>query len=366
MLHKILDKAEKTGELSLDEIEFLLALKDKQDIQKLFAAAYRVKAEQAGKKVWFRGIVEFSNICTKDCYYCGIRKSNTNTKRFTIPGDEIIDSAVWCWEAQYGSAVLQSGERSDPEFVDMVEQVIKEIKRRTNGELGLTLSLGEQSAETYKRWFTAGAHRYLLRIETSNPDLYKKLHPADHSFTDRVACLKSLQSIGYQTGTGVMIGLPFQNLNHLANDVKFFKDIDIDMIGMGPFIFHKETPLHKHAQDWHKSDEDLLNLGLKMIAVTRLVLRDVNIAATTALQALTHNGRELGLQAGANVIMPNATDTKYREGYKLYENKPCTDENASMCRGCLSRRITGIGETVGFGEWGDPIHFKARIRDKNN
>jgi biotin synthase len=362
MLQQLLNKAEKSGELSIEEIEFLLGLSKPEEVQQLFSAAYRVKTANVGKVAYFRGIVEFSNICTKDCYYCGIRKSNLETQRFTIPEQEIIDSAVWSWEAQYGSAVLQSGERSDPEFVDMVERIIKEIKKRTNGELGLTLSLGEQTLETYKRWFNAGAHRYLLRIETSNPELYKKLHPADHNFEARVECLNMLREVGFQVGTGVMIGLPFQTLRHLAEDVMFFKNLDVDMIGMGPYLFHSATPLEQYRSEWQKNDEELLQLGLKMIAVTRLVLRDVNIAATTALQALKHEGRELGLQAGANVIMPNATDTKYREGYKLYENKPCTDENASMCRGCLTRRIQGIGETVGFSAWGDSPHFKARTQ----
>lgn len=357
---ELLVKAEADGNLTHNEIEFLLGIKNPDEIKQLFEAAYRVKAANVGRKAWFRGIVEFSNICSKDCYYCGIRKSNKMAERFQIPEQEIIDSAVWCWEAQYGSAVLQSGERSDSEFIDMIERIVKEIKRRTNGELGLTLCLGEQSEETYRRWFEAGAHRYLLRIESSNPELYAKLHPADHIFQHRVECLKRLQRVGYQVGTGVMIGLPMQTLSNLADDVLFFKKMDIDMIGMGPFLFHSQTPMEKLRQEWQRSEEELLELGLKMIAITRLVLRDVNIAATTALQALKHNGRELGLQAGANVIMPNATDTKYREGYKLYENKPCTDENASMCRNCLSRRIEGIGETVGFGGWGDSPHFKAR------
>ncbi|MEW6712286.1 MAG: [FeFe] hydrogenase H-cluster radical SAM maturase HydE [Candidatus Riflebacteria bacterium] len=359
-IENLLRKAEEHGDLSHDEIQSLLSLSNPEDVKHLFEAAYRVKAANVGKKVWFRGIVEFSNICTKDCYYCGIRKSNNEAERFQIPEQEIIDSAVWCWEAKYGSAVLQSGERSDPAFIDMIERVIKEIKRRTNGELGLTLCLGEQTEETYQRWFDAGGHRYLLRIESSNPELYSSLHPSDHSHAERVECLHRLRRVGYQVGTGVMIGLPMQTLSHLADDVLFFKKIDVDMIGMGPFLYHSQTPLAKLRDQWQRPEEELLELGLKMIAVTRLVLRDVNIAATTALQALKHNGRELGLQAGANVIMPNATDTKYREGYKLYENKPCTDENASMCRGCLTRRIESIGETVGFGDWGDSPHFKNR------
>lgn len=360
MLDQILAKCSQTGDLSQTEIEFLLNLKEPEDMQRLFTTAYAVKAEKIGKTAWFRGIVEFSNICSKDCFYCGIRRSNSNIQRFAIPEEDIVKSAVWAWQQNYGSAVLQSGERYDAEFVDMVERILLAIKQQTNGELGITLSLGEQSEETYRRWFAAGAHRYLLRIETSNAELYSKLHPADHDFKKRLECLNRLRRCGYQVGTGVMIGLPFQTIAHLAEDILFFKKIDIDMIGMGPFIYHKDTPLAQYQKEFGLPDDQLLNLGLRMIAVTRLVLRDVNIAATTALQALKENGRELGLLAGANVIMPNTTDTQYRESYKLYENKPCTDENASMCRGCLQKRIEGIGETIGFGKWGDSPHFAAR------
>ncbi len=364
MLDDLLVKAEQSGILNVEEIEYLLGLEQPAELEKLFAAAYAVKARLVGKIAWFRGIVEFSNICSKDCYYCGIRKSNSKPHRFVIPEEDIIKSAVWSWKAEYGSAVLQSGERSDPKYVDMVERVIREIKKQTNGELGLTLSLGEQSEETYQRWFEAGAHRYLLRIETSNPDLYKKMHPQDHHFEVRLDCLNRLRRAGFQVGTGVMIGLPFQNLRHLAEDVLFFKKQDVDMIGMGPYIFHNDTPLAQYRSEWELPADRLLNLGLKMIAVTRLVLRDVNIASTTALQALQDDGRELGLKAGANVIMPNATDTQYRESYQLYENKPCLDENASMCRGCLQRRIEAIGETIGFGGWGDSPHFSSRTARK--
>lgn len=362
MLDQILKKADRDGNLTLDEIEFLLNLENSKDLEKLFATAYAVKARYVGKIAWFRGIVEFSNICSKDCYYCGIRRSNSKNKRFTIPEEDIIESAVWAWKAEYGSAVLQSGERSDPEYITMVERILREIKHRTNGELGVTLSLGEQSEDTYRRWFAAGAHRYLLRIETSNAELYQKLHPADHIFSERVECLDRLRRAGFQVGTGVMIGLPMQTRRHLAEDIMFFKNQDVDMIGMGPYIYHQDTPLVQYRQEWEIPTEKLLNLGLKMIAVTRLVLRDVNIASTTALQALQDDGRELGLKAGANVIMPNATDTQYRDSYKLYENKPCTDENATMCRGCLQRRIEAIGETIGFNQWGDSPHFARKNR----
>ncbi len=365
-MQKVFEKIDNGIDLNKQDLVTLLSVEGEENLQKLFDKAYQIKKRFIGTKAYFRGIVEFSNYCTKDCYYCGIRKSNEEAERFIIPEEEIIKSAVWAYESDYGSAVLQSGERSDDDFIDMVERILKEIKSRTNGKLGITLSLGEQSEQTYKRWFNAGAHRYLLRIETSNEELYKKLHPEDHIFSKRVECLSRLRRAGFQVGTGVMMGLPFQTIENLADDIMFFKKMDVDMIGMGPYIFHKKTPLEQYRKDWEKSPEELLNLGLKMIAVTRIFLKDVNIAATTALQALKFNGRELGLKAGANVIMPNTTDTKYRESYKLYENKPCTDENASQCRGCLQNRIEGIGETIGFGEWGDSPHFFSRNEKAKN
>ena len=360
MLDQILKKAEISGELTTEEIITLLELEKPEDLKRLYECAYQVKTQHVGRTAWFRGLVEFSNICSKDCYYCGIRRSNKEVQRFTLPEQNIIDSAVWSWNAGYGSAVLQSGERSDPEFVEMIERVLIQIKKQTNNELGITLCLGEQNEETYRRWFNAGAHRYLLRIETSNPELYKKLHPDDHSYSRRIECLDLLRKTGYQVGTGVMIGLPMQTTADLAADLMFFKRQDIDMIGMGPYIFHSSTPLVQYRKEWEIPRERLLNLGLKMIALARILMRDINIAATTALQALADDGREQGLLAGANVIMPNTTDTEYRASYQLYENKPCIDENASMCRNCLSRRIESIGETPGFKAWGDSPHFAAR------
>jgi biotin synthase len=275
--------------------------------------------------------------------------------------NEIVNSAKWAYDSDYGSIVLQSGERSDKNFVDFVEKLLYKIKEVTNNKLGITISLGEQSKETYKRWFNAGAHRYLLRIETSNKDLYSKLHPKNHNFDKRIHCLKTMKEIGYQVGTGVMSGLPFQTIEDLANDILFFKDFDIDMIGMGPFIPHKNTPFAYLLKDFESRKKQSLELGLKMIAVTRILLKDINIASTTALQALNDIGRELGLMAGANIIMPNITDTKYRGNYQLYENKPCLDENSTMCKDCLGERILKIGEEIGYKEWGDSPHFKKRI-----
>lgn len=337
------------------EILRLLALTDKQEIQDLFQQAYAVKKQYVGTKVYFRGIIELSNYCVKNCYYCGIRKDNPHVQRFTLCKDEVVESALWAFKQDYGSVVIQSGERSDEAFTEFIEDILYTLKEKTGGKLGITLSLGEQSRETYQRWYSAGAHRYLLRIETSNPELYKKLHPADHDWQQRLNCLRTMKDIGYQAGTGVMIGLPFQSLEHLADDVLFFYDEDIDMIGMGPYIPHEETPLYQYAADY--KEEEHLELALKMIAICRLLLKDVNIASTTALQALKDDGRELGLLAGANIIMPNITDTKYRANYQLYQGKPCLDENASLCRGCLERRISAIGEQIGYSEWGDSPHF---------
>ena len=362
MMSQILDRAKAGEELSKVELVALLSISDKGELQALFDCAYFFKEQYVGKIAYFRGIIECSNLCMKDCYYCGIRKSNANVERFLMDEDEIFKEAVWAYEAEYGSCVIQSGERRDEEYVSMIERVVRRIKKATGGKLGITLSLGEQSEETYKRWKDAGAHRYLLRIETTNPELYAKIHPADHLLDERKECLAALRRTGYQVGTGVMMGLPGQTMDDLANDILFLKKIDIDMVGMGPYIPHSDTPMGKKIPPYTDAQKkDALTLGLKMIAVTRIVLKDINIAAATALQALEYTGREQGLRCGANVIMPNVTETDYRPKYQLYDNKPCIDENSSLCRGCLSGRIQGIGETVGFGEWGDSPHFRKRV-----
>ncbi len=351
--------AAQDGTATREQLAELLSLTDPADVAELYAAAYATKKETVGTVVHFRGIVEFSNVCVKDCLYCGIRKSNTAVERFTMTEDEIVEAALWAFESEYGSIVIQGGERQDPAFVEFIERALLRIKKESGGKLGVTLSLGEQSLDTFRRWFIAGAHRYLLRIESSNRELYNTLHPETHTYDARIQALADLRTAGYQVGTGVMIGFPGQTALNLADDVLFFRDKDIDMIGMGPYIVHEDTPMAKTATEGFDGDANL-ELGLKMIAVTRLFLRDVNIAAATALQALNPTGRELGLQAGANIIMPNITETKYRSAYQLYNGKPCLDENSTMCRGCLQRRIDSIGETIGFNNWGDSPHFAKR------
>lgn len=338
----------------------LLELEDPAQLKRLFAVAYAIKTRHVRRVVYFRGLIELSNICGKDCLYCGIRKSNHKVKRFILEKQEIIEEALWALESRYGSVVLQSGERSDPEFIDFIEDALREINRRADGKLGITLSLGEQTLETYQRWFAAGAQRYLLRIEASDPELYHKLHPAGHSYEQRVECLTRLQQAGFQTGTGVMIGLPYQTSENLIHDLRFFQKIDIDMIGMGPYIVHPDTPLASAMPEFEQLRERQLLLGLKMIACARILLKDINIASTTALQALDVSGRQQGILAGANVMMPNITDTRYRSGYQLYVDKPGLNENSEESKIALEKSIYAIGETIGYDQWGNSKHFYRR------
>ena len=341
--------------LSPSELAGLLAIEDDDGMRRLFAAAHDVKVKCCGKGVAARGLVEAGNVCAKDCLYCGIRKSNAAVRRYALSADEILSAAEEAKSLGYASLVIQSGEIEGAAHARFIEDVLLRIAPLG---LGVTLSLGEQTEETYARWRAAGAERYLLRIETSNPALYARLHPAECSWERRVECLRALRRTGYQVGTGVMCALPGQMLADLASDILFYADLDVDMIGMGPYIPHPDTPLAAEAAEWNASAA--LNLGLKMIAVTRLFLHDVNIAAATALQALADDGRERGVMAGANVVMPNVTSVDHRRDYRLYANKPCLDEGADLCRACLDRRLASIGEHLLYGQLGDSRHFAAR------
>lgn len=346
---------------SREEIIYLLSLSSKEDKEKLANKAIAVKREFLGNVVYFRGLIEFSNICDKDCLYCGIRSENNDLQRYMVSDEEVLEAAKFAYDNKYGSIVLQSGELETDNFVNKIDYLIKEIKKLSNGELGITLSCGEQTEAVYQRWFESGAHRYLLRIETSNKELYNIIHPIDpkHDYDRRVACLKTLRKVGYQVGTGVMIGLPFQSVGDLADDLLFMKELDVDMVGMGPYIEHENTPLYQF-RDKLMPREERLNLALRMIAVLRIMMKDINIAAATALQAIDKIGREKGIKVGANIIMPNLTPTKYREDYLLYEDKPCLDEDAAECRNCLEARIHMAGDVIGYGKWGDSKHFEKR------
>lgn len=351
---------------SKDDLLALMKIDNKEDLELLFKKAYEVKSEYVGRKVYYRGLIEISNNCIKNCKYCGIRRDNKKVERFNMNKEEILDAVRWIYENNYASIALQAGERQDEEFIAFVEDLVKEIKKLSQGKIGITLSLGEQTKETYKRWFDAGAHRYLLRIESTNLDIFNKIHPNDgkHTFEVRKRCLEYLRDVGYQVGTGVMIGMPGQTEEDLVNDILFYKEMNIDMIGMGPYILHHDTPLGIEWEDKVISKEKRVELGLKMIAITRIYLKDVNIAATTALQGLDSNGREKGLLAGANILMPTATIQKYKDKYLLYDNKPGIKDSTEKCKEEMDKKVLSIGDEIVYGSWGDSLHFK-RKKQKN-
>ena len=331
------------------------------DIQLIYAKAAEVKAKYIGNKVYLRGLVEYSNKCRKNCYYCGIRLGNAKVNRYTVDDDEVVQAAKYIKQLGYGSMVLQSGELMTPSFVDAIERLLLRIHAETDNTLGITLSMGEQTEETYSRWFNAGAKRYLLRIESSTKELYYKLHPDDdtHSYDVRLQALHTLRKVGYQVGSGVMIGLPFQTLDHLANDLLFLQNLDVDMVGMGPYIEHSDTPLYEH-KDILPSKEERLELSLKMVAILRIMMKDINIAATTALQTLRADAREQAVVVGANIIMPNVTPQSFREQYFLYQNKTVVKDDAFAYHEQLEQAINAIGCEIGYNAHGDSKHYAER------
>ncbi|HNQ67496.1 MAG TPA: [FeFe] hydrogenase H-cluster radical SAM maturase HydE [Bacteroidales bacterium] len=334
---------------------------DGDDLQLLFDYSTKIKNKYIGNKVHLRGIIEYSNICSKNCYYCGIRKDNENVNRYILSEEEVIEASKFAYHNGYGSIVIQTGELQSENNTKKIEKLLKEIKSLSDNKLGITLSCGEQTEEVYKRWFDAGAHRYLLRIESSDKELYEKLHPNNklHSWQTRVNCLYALKNIGYQVGTGVMIGLPFQTNEHLADDILFMKNLDIDMCGMGPYIEHEDTPLFQYKNNLLSLNERL-ELSLKMLSVLRIVMKNINIAATTALQAISTKGREDAIRIAANVVMPNITPVLYRENYKLYENKPGINEDCEDSIKSITRLVQNAECEISFSEWGDSKRFKNR------
>ncbi len=343
------------------------------------------------KKVYLRGLIEISNICRKNCLYCGIRCGICAVQRYELSDEQILQEAQFALDAGYGSVVLQGGERTDSAYVERIARLVHEIKQLRPGRadtafgaagsgqpLGITLSLGEQSREVYREWYNAGAHRYLLRIEASNRQLYEKIHPSDseiekkmHSYDARVQALHDLKSVGYITGSGVMIGLPYQTRENLDEDLRFFKEFGVDMVGMGPYIPHKETPLGTLVlQEWEKKkrgeayadlgefafmdDAEKLELSIDMVRRLREMMPHINIAATTALQVLDPDGREKAVLAGANVIMPNITETGQRKNYQLYEGKPGVNDDAASTKLQLEANLDKIGVSIGWWQVGDP------------
>lgn len=315
-------------------IELIDYYRSGKDCGSLFEAACSVRNRYYGKKVFFRGLIEFSSYCKNDCYYCGIRHSNLKAVRYRLSRDEILSCCQNGYSLGFRTFVLQSGE--DPYYNDdRVVDLVRSIKADFPS-CAVTLSLGEKSRESYQKYFDAGADRYLLRHETADEDHYAKLHPAQMSLKNRKQCLSDLKEIGYQVGAGFMVESPYQTTENLADDLLYLRDLQPHMVGIGPFIPHHDTIF----KDCAKPDA---SLTLIMLALTRLILPKALIPATTALGTIDPEGREKGLRAGANVVMPNLSPVKNRKDYSLYDNKICTGEEAAECRYCLDRRILSAG-----------------------
>ncbi|MBE6466981.1 MAG: [FeFe] hydrogenase H-cluster radical SAM maturase HydE [Alphaproteobacteria bacterium] len=318
--------------LSKDEIVELLS-NDNQEI--LFKKADEIRQQYVGDEVHLRGLMEFSNICRNNCMYCGIRRDNNELKRYRMSKEEIIETAKNAANIGFKTIVMQSGE--DLHFSnDVMCEILSEIKKF---DVAITLSVGERTYEDYKLWKEAGADRYLIRIETTDKDLYHRLDPG-MSWQNRYNCSMWLKELGYELGSGIMVGLPGQSIESIADDLLFLRDIEVDMAGIGPFIPAPNTPLANEKGG-------TLNLALRTMAVMRLLMPDINIPATTAMESLHPNGRIMALQAGANVVMPNITANEYKQLYTLYPNKTNVDKAQSNTD--IVAKITSIGRTIGKG-----------------
>jgi len=338
--------------MNKSEILNWLYAESEVSLNDLWARADHVRREHVGNEVHLRGLIEISNYCTRRCGYCGLNISNTSIERYRMTDAEILSCVADAVSYGYGTVVIQAGEDSGIK-AEWMADVVRKIKQTT--QLAVTLSLGEREYDEFKLWRNAGANRYLLRFETSDKMLYDRIHPPKNGqHKDRIVILKILRDLGYEIGSGVMVGIPGQTYDSLADDILLFKELDLDMIGVGPFIPHPQTSLGNCRPTLSSLAEQVPNTEMmvyKVVALARLVCPEANIPSTTALATInTASGRENGLMRGANVVMPNLTPTKYRSLYEIYPGKACIHETASQCRNCLEMRIKTIGRIVGKGQ----------------
>ena len=325
------------AERNLADGELKAMLETAEFDQALFQAADARRREAYGDEVYLRGLIEFTNYCRNNCYYCGIRSGNTHAERYRLSAEEILSCCAEGYSLGYRTFVLQGGE--DPYYTDeRMCSIVSEIRAR-HPDCAITLSLGEKPRHSYEAYFAAGANRYLLRHETANEQHYRRLHPDSMSLQNRKRCLFDLKEIGYQVGSGFMVGSPYQTTANLVEDLRFLQELQPHMIGIGPYITHAETPFASFGSG-------SLELTLRLVAILRLMFPYALIPATTALGTIHPQGRELGLKAGANVVMPNLSPVQVRKKYELYENKICTGEEAAQCRGCLERRVASAGYRI--------------------
>jgi biotin synthase len=334
-LEDILNKVYETPERSLAEINQLLSLEDQVELERLFLFADGIRAKFMGDGILLRGIIEFSSHCVNNCFYCGLNNQNNNLKRYRIPSDEILEAVAKINAQNIKTVVLQSGE--DDELDPLwLAGLVSRIKQ--NFDMAVTLSVGEKSRDEYKLWREAGADRYLLKMETADARIYSMAHSGRY-LESRLKCLDDLADLGYQVGSGLIVGLRGQTIDSLARDILFFKQQDYDMIGIGPLIPHPHTVF---AND----PPGNVRLTLKALAVTRIVTRDAHLPATTALGSAGGDYRTDGLKVGANVLMPNFTPAEYKKLYEIYPGKTCIDESSSQCVSCMGAKVTSIGRFI--------------------
>ena len=338
----LITRAESGERLTRDDIAILLGTTG-DDQQALFDAADRVRARHMGDGVFLRGIIEFSNICRMDCHYCGIRRSNHSIERYRMPVDVIVATAERAYKLGYGSVVLQSGEGDALPPLELAEAIMR-IKEQT--PMAITLSVGERTREEYALWKRAGADRFLLRHETCDPSLFAAIRPG-RKLSERIQCLLDLRELGYQVGSGFMVGLPGQSVDSIAGDICLLRELHVEMAGIGPFIPSPGTPL-EHAEG------GTVDLTLKAVACTRLAIPDAHLPATTALGSIHPRGRQLALHCGANIIMPNVTPASFRQNYQLYPNKICLREEPEHCAPCVTGLIFGEGRYLAQGPGHSP------------
>ncbi|HBB71222.1 MAG TPA: [FeFe] hydrogenase H-cluster radical SAM maturase HydE [Ruminococcus sp.] len=344
---EIVEKLYRTGDLTDSELKSLIETGDKAAADLLRERADEVRRQHYGDKVFLRGLIEISSYCKNDCLYCGIRRSNKDADRYRLSREQILACADEGYRLGFRTFVMQGGE--DAFFTDdMMCGIIRDIKT-AHPDCAVTLSLGERSRESYRKMREAGADRYLLRHEAASEPLYRQLHPEEMSLSNRKECLFTLKELGYQVGAGFMVGAPGQTTEHIIADLRFLRELQPQMIGIGPFVPHHSTPF---AQE----PGGTLELTLRLLGILRLMFPEVLLPATTALGTISPVGRELGLKTGCNVVMPNLSPVNVRKKYDLYDNKICTGEEAAECRGCLQRRISSAGYMVSS-ERGDAVNF---------
>ena len=336
-LKSLIDKLAQEHNLADDELLELITSNDAETNQLLAAHADRIRQRYYGKKAYIRGLIEFTNYCKNNCYYCGIRAGNKAAQRYRLSKEQILACCAEGYRLGFRTFVLQGGE--DPYFTDERICAIVAAIRKQHPDCAITLSIGEKERDSYQAYYDAGANRYLLRHETAAPEHYAQLHPASMSLANRKRCLFDLKAIGYQVGSGFMVGSPFQTPVNLLADLRFLQELEPDMIGIGPYITHEQTP-------FADKKSGTVEQTLRMLSILRLLFPYALLPATTALGTIHPNGRELGLKAGGNVVMPNLSPVNVRKLYELYENKICTGEEAAQCRGCLEARVRMAGYEI--------------------